>query len=688
MYLESLLDNLKWGINFDITMIDLFQMLILTGVIFYLCKTFYRTRAWVLIKGLLAIGIAYLVVYATHMTVIQSIMKGLFSVLMISIVIMFQPDLQKLVENVGKRSVTATINSIIKRPQTEDTWSKDKTIYEIVSACEDMSAAKTGALIVLERGIPLKEYIDSGISVKADISSQLLINIFEKNTPLHDGAVIVKNDRIEAATCYLPLTTNEKVDKHLGTRHRAAIGVSEATDCIAIVVSEETGAISICVDGQIQHNIGRSKLSEELHKFCKKSDEKIVKTNIHTTPLYLKIAAPILAILTCLFILNANDPVVTKKFDGIPVTIQNEDALLGKNQSYTIESGDEISVVLKGHRSVIDSLQPTDILATADIEELSIVNAVPINVSMTEEFEDKVEIISNVNVLKIALENLSQVEIPIEIAVEGNNSSKLMIVEVDGNKTLTVMGSESVVKTLSKALVVVDVTGKYSSFTGTKEAVIYDKNGNVVSATKLKFNSQIPIKCTAYPTKTVPLQIQLGKMESEKDYYYELNSFEVEVPNIQIAGEQLVLDKIETFDLIIHPEEGLETVTTKVFKLENYLPENTYLGPIQDAEVSVTINITKYQKVKIPISKNLITIEGAYNSIDTVVTSTPTYIEVIVDTSKISVDAISLTMLSPTITVRSDLGEYGTQLTIANIEGVSLSSNVIVTYRNTQKEEG
>lgn len=687
MQLKSLFDNFKWGLSLNITIIDLFQMLILTGVIFYLCKTFYRTRAWILIKGLLAIGAAYLIVYATHMTVLQSIMEGLFSILMVSIVIMFQPDLQRLVESVGKRSLKATFNSIIQKPQVEDNWASDRTIYKIVSACQDMSEAKTGALIVLERGIPLKEYIDLGISIKADVSNQLLINIFEKNTPLHDGAVIISGDKVQAATCYLPLTLSEDISKNLGTRHRAAIGISEITDSVAVVVSEETGAMSICVNGKIQHNIDRTKLSNELHKFCEKHDEKLIKASTHSTPKFLKIIPPILAILTCIFILNVNDPVVTKRFRDVPVVIQNENILTDKNQSFTIESGDEISVILKGHRSVIEEMEASDIIATADIGEMSIVNAIPINVTTTEEFADKVEIVPKTNVLKLALENLSQVEIPIEVVVEGNSRDKLIMMEVDGNNTLTVMATESIAKTLNKAIVVVDITGKDSDFTITKEAVVYDRNGNVVSASKLSFNNQVPLKGTAYPTKTVPLNIELGEVAEDETYLYELNSFEPEDLSIQIAAEESILKDIESLDLVIPPDEGLETVTSMAFKLENYLPENVYLGPTQDKELPLTVSITKYQKINVYFNKDAIAITGGNEWIDTYVyEDVPPTIEVLVDASKISTDVITLTLLAPSIEITPDLGEHTSKLTIANIEGVYLNSDIDITYHNSEKE--
>ena len=247
MGLQNIFNTIKWSLAIDFTIIDILQMVILTGIILYLFKTLYRTRAWVLIKGLITIGLVYLFICATNMTVLRAVMESLFSILAIAIVIMFQPDLQKLVEKVGTKNFTNTIGNFIKKAPQE-AWLTNDQIEEITSACEDMSKAKTGALIVLEREIPLKEFIHSGISLKADISSQLLLNIFEKNTPLHDGAVIIRNHWIQSATCYLPLTTSNEVDKHLGTRHRAAIGASENTDCVVIVVSEETGAMSICED--------------------------------------------------------------------------------------------------------------------------------------------------------------------------------------------------------------------------------------------------------------------------------------------------------------------------------------------------------------------------------------------------------------------------------------------------------
>ena len=147
----------------------------------------------------------------------------------------------------------------------------DKTVNELIKACYDMAEVKTGALIVIEQEIRLDEYVRTGINVDAILTSQLLINIFEHNTPLHDGAVIIRGDRIVAATCYLPLSDNMTISKELGTRHRAALGISEVTDTMTLVVSEETGAVSIAIAGELFRNIDADYLKSKLTFLQKKT---------------------------------------------------------------------------------------------------------------------------------------------------------------------------------------------------------------------------------------------------------------------------------------------------------------------------------------------------------------------------------------------------------------------------------
>ena len=191
--------------------------------------------------------------------------------------VILQPELRKAVEELGRKNIISSIMpfEIGKKPG-EGRFS-DKTINEIVKACVEMGKVKTGALIVVQQDQPLDEYERTGIEVDGIVTSQLLINIFEKNTPLHDGAVIVRGDRVTSATCYLPLSDNMALSKDLGTRHRAGVGISEATDSMTVIVSEETGKISVAYGGNLDRNLSGDALKEKLKAIQNKPEEETKK---------------------------------------------------------------------------------------------------------------------------------------------------------------------------------------------------------------------------------------------------------------------------------------------------------------------------------------------------------------------------------------------------------------------------
>ena len=189
--------------------------------------------------------------------------------------IIFQPELRKALENLGGKNV---LGKLFDFGKVEENKFSDHTIDELIKACYAMGKVKTGALIVIEDEILLNEYVRTGIDIDAIISSQLLINIFEKNTPLHDGAVIVRGDRVVSATCYLPLSDSMTLSKDLGTRHRAAVGISEVSDSLTIVVSEETGKVSIAMRGQIT---GMSmRISERQIKYLQNRNQQMTKLGL------------------------------------------------------------------------------------------------------------------------------------------------------------------------------------------------------------------------------------------------------------------------------------------------------------------------------------------------------------------------------------------------------------------------
>lgn len=196
-----------------------------------------------------------------NMTTILWIVKNVTSLGVIALIVILQPELRNGMEELGRKNLLAHFVAFDNRES--DGRFSDKTVSELVRGCVEMAKVKTGALIVIEQSSPLREYERTGIDVDAVVTSQLLINIFEKNTPLHDGAVIVRGDRITSATCYLPLSDN-RLDKDLGTRHRAAVGISEVTDSLTIIVSEETGKISIAYKGALEREVSADRLRERL----------------------------------------------------------------------------------------------------------------------------------------------------------------------------------------------------------------------------------------------------------------------------------------------------------------------------------------------------------------------------------------------------------------------------------------
>ena len=226
-----------------------------------------------LLKGVLLVILFLILASVFHMDTILWICKQLSVVAITGVIVIFQPELRRVLEQLGEKKMLSTLIPFDTGKTVDDRIS-DRTIGELIHAVYAMGEVKTGALIVVEQNIVLKEYEKTGIAIDSAISSQLLINIFEHNTPLHDGAVIVRNDRIVAATCYLPLSDNLDLNKSLGTRHRAGVGISEVSDALTIIVSEETGKVSYTMGGKIYTGVTPGVLREELNKLKAKSGSK------------------------------------------------------------------------------------------------------------------------------------------------------------------------------------------------------------------------------------------------------------------------------------------------------------------------------------------------------------------------------------------------------------------------------
>lgn len=241
---------------------DILEILIIAFLVYNIMLWIKKTRAWALLKGLIVLIVFGAVAFMFNMQTILWLAENVVGYAVTALLIVLQPELRKALEELGKKSL---VTAVLPFESSKDADAiTEKTIEEIAKACAAMSKVKTGALIVIEQEESLSEYERTGIDVDAVLSSQLLINIFEHNTPLHDGAVIVRGNRVVSATCYLPLTDQINLNKSMGTRHRAGVGISEATDSITVIVSEQTGTISLAVDGKIQRNFDEEKLKARL----------------------------------------------------------------------------------------------------------------------------------------------------------------------------------------------------------------------------------------------------------------------------------------------------------------------------------------------------------------------------------------------------------------------------------------
>ncbi len=248
---------------------DIIDIIIVAIVIYTVIHWIKETRAWSLFRGLMVIALFSLLSYNLHFYTITWIIERTFSVGVIAVIIIFQPELRKALEQIGA-SGFSSVTGLLQTKSSDDRLSPQDA-NEIAEACVKMAEVKTGALIVIERNVSMGDIVSaSGVAVDAVISSQLLINIFEDKTPLHDGAVIIRDNRVAAASCILPVTKSE-IGQELGTRHRAAVGASEVSDAFIIVVSEETGKISIARDGKLEKAVSEAVFRQELLNLCEKT---------------------------------------------------------------------------------------------------------------------------------------------------------------------------------------------------------------------------------------------------------------------------------------------------------------------------------------------------------------------------------------------------------------------------------
>ena len=264
--MPDILDKMKSWVSLlpPIGYTNILEIITIAAIVYEFLLWIKNTRAWELLKGLLVIAAFIATAAILRLTTIMWLIERISTAAIIATVVIFQPELRKALEQLGSRNF---ITNLI--PDDGTGSASTDTVNEIIRATFEMAKKKTGALIVIQQNQSMKEIEDTGIRINGIVSSALLINIFEKNTPLHDGAVVIVGDKVTSATCYLPLSDAE-ISKDFGTRHRAALGISEVSDAVTIVVSEETGRVSVAAMGELH----RAQDAEALRAMIPTKEEK------------------------------------------------------------------------------------------------------------------------------------------------------------------------------------------------------------------------------------------------------------------------------------------------------------------------------------------------------------------------------------------------------------------------------
>lgn len=500
---------------------DFLEILIIAFLLYYILVWMKNTRAWTLLKGLIVICIFLLAAHFLEMNTIMWMAKNILSFAVIALIVVLQPELRNALEALGKKNFLDSLGfSDVSRREHE--IFSEKTINEIVKACVEMGKVRTGALIVIEQKESLREYERTGIEVDGIVTSQLLINIFEHNTPLHDGAVIVRGNRVTSATCYLPLSANLDLSKELGTRHRAGVGISEVTDSLTLIVSEETGKISVAYEGRLETNLNADSLKMRMQQILNKNreDETVKKRKwlgrsrqkyekrIEITGREACFSGACLCAL-----ISGNqidDPSDSTTFYNIPVTLKSTELLEKENKVYEVLDGtDSINVTVRAPRSVIKQMRSSDIVAEADMSRLTEVNTIAISIYAPN--TEVTSITAKPDVMKLSVEEKASKWIRVQYNIVGDVADGYMVSKASPDQTLIeVSGPKSAVERISYAGIEIDVSGASADLSANVETVLYDSDGTLLELPSVTKNvSYVHMAVEVLAVKEVPIELNV-----------------------------------------------------------------------------------------------------------------------------------------------------------------------------------
>lgn len=588
--------------------IDVIEVIVLIFLFYNIVKAIRGTRAWILLKGILILIALYILAYVTGLKVIVIIFQSILIFLALALVIIIQPELRRLVEKIGANNISGSIKELMlywknkrKEPNVKLIYSNN-TVTELVKAVYKLSNEKTGALIVIERNIPLNEYIETGIKINADITSELIINIFEVNTPLHDGAVIIRDSKIASGTSYLPLSDSKKIGKDLGTRHRAAMGLTEITDAIVIVVSEETGAVSLSINGKLHRRLNRDELTNKLKEYQAKELIELKRdklkqrklSDILLNNIWVKLSTAFIVFMVWGIIINSVNPVINKQFTGVPINVVNADVIGDMNLTYSIEGNSLTDVVITDRKDIVDNIRSSDISITADLRELSITNSVLLKAELAR-YPTALVKLSKPSI-NVHIEEIVTTEIDIETKLIGKNNDNYYISEIELNEsTLTISGAKSVINKIGSAVIELNQETLNHNMSINCYIKILDKNGEEIDKELLNMSiDKVEARVTLYETKEIPINILITYgNDNLRDL---VKSVEYSADSIYVAGNQMDLDLIQSLNIEVPIDISIGEVSKS--KFIKSIDVNEYIG---DLNIQVP---SKYSKMQIELNFN------------------------------------------------------------------------------------
>ena len=664
----------------ELNIIDCIEMALIIVILYRVITGLKHTRALVLARGVSIVAIVYALAYIFRFDVMLAIFDTMIPVMAFIAITIFQPEIRKFIEDLGNGKGTSvqSIKDFLRFKTTKPSNERysDATINAVRDAVDSMSKVKTGALIVFEMDTPLDDYIKSGIPVNGDVSSGLLINIFEKNTPLHDGAVVIAGDKVSAATCYLPLTQNPNVPKHLGTRHRAAIGVSEQTDSVIITVSEETGAISYVANGKIKYKI----TADEAVKLLKKAqlkeevteEEKMGFLGVVRKNLGLKVSCMLSGIIIWVLAINIANPTYIEVVKHVPVTILHGQSITEAGKTFATDLT-QADVRVIGSRRDVQSIRTDDVAVLLDLDNMSITNSVKLEVMIDGQILDgtgdiRAEVVGS-GVAKVELDDIVEKDFTVEKRVTGNLPSGMAISSLVASiDTVKVTGASKEVDKIEKVVASLNMTsGDIDGKSDTVAIRAYDKKGKAVELNNSQLAySECNMTATLLPMKEVPIDVKVNEENSSREYKISKITYGIE--RVYIYGAQEELDKVNAVDISMGIDDDeiniVNNAASVEINLNEYLPYgvdvvvNENLAYSDDMEqrsnvMQVKIEFSQYKTRGLTLNKSDIAMAGLNNNYNVnIATSSVNFNIYGIDEE---VDSVTIDEISPTI----DLTEIG-----------------------------